>query len=49
MALAGNMIINYVTGVVVDRYGIDQFTTITLLLYTAMVPLTYVILKKYQS
>lgn len=49
VALAGNMIINYVTGVVVDRYGIDQFTTITLLLYTAMVPLTYVILKKYQS
>jgi fucose permease len=48
VALAGNMMINYITGVVVDRYGIDQFTTITLLLYTAMVPLTYFILKKYQ-
>lgn len=47
VALAGNMMINYVTGVVIDQFGIDQFTTITLLLYAAMVPLTYVILRKH--
>src|SRR5690606_29358150 len=49
VALAGNMIINYVTGIVIDRFGIGQYTTITLVLYAAMVPLTYFILRKQQK
>jgi fucose permease len=49
VALTGNMIINYTTGLVIDRFGIGQFTTITLLLYAAMVPLTYFILRKHQT
>lgn len=49
VALAGNMIINYTTGILIDQFGIEQYTTITLLLYAAMVPLTYFILKKHQN
>jgi FHS family glucose/mannose:H+ symporter-like MFS transporter len=49
VALTGNMIVNYVTGVVIDRLGIGQYTTMTLLLYAAMVPLTYFILRQHQN
>ncbi|HEY8512966.1 MAG TPA: MFS transporter [Cyclobacteriaceae bacterium] len=48
VALAGNMMVNYITGVVIDRFGIGQYTTMTLLLYAAMVPLTFFILKQHQ-
>lgn len=49
VALTGNMIVNYVTGVVIDRLGIGQYTTMTLVLYAAMVPLTYFILRQHQT
>ncbi|HLT79511.1 MAG TPA: MFS transporter [Cyclobacteriaceae bacterium] len=49
VALAGNMIINYVTGVIIDRFGTDEYTTIILVIYVAMVPLTYFILRKHQK
>ena len=46
VALAGNIVINYVTGIVVKQYGIQSLTTIAFILIMVMIPLTYGILKK---
>lgn len=45
VALAGNMVINYITGIVVEQYGIQQLTTIAFLIIMIMIPITYGILK----
>lgn len=46
VALAGNIIINYVTGIIVKQYGIQNLATIAFILIIVMIPLTYGILKK---
>lgn len=49
MALAGNMIINYVTGIVVEHHGIRNMTSVAFVILFTMVPLAYSILRKTKT
>ena len=49
IALSGNMIINFVMGLIVDRYGIQHLTTVSFILWSGMMMLSLIILKKNKS
>lgn len=49
IALAGNMIINYVMGAVAQAYGIRHLVTVALIEWIAMIVLCAVILKKLKT
>lgn len=46
IALIGNMLINFIMGVVVENYGVAQLTTVAFVLLAAMFLLSLVILRK---
>lgn len=49
IALSGNMIINFLMGLIVDRYGIQHLTTVSFILWSGMMILSLIILKKNKS
>jgi MFS family permease len=49
IALAGNMTTNYLMGVVAWHYGIQHLTTVALILFLLMIPLSVIILRKTKS
>lgn len=49
IALAGNMMVNYITGIIVEHYGIQNMTSVAFVLLFIMVPLAYAILKKTKT
>ena len=49
IALVGNMIINYSMGVIAQRYGIRQLTTVAFIEWLVMVILCYRILKNIKN
>lgn len=46
IALVGNMLVNFIMGVVAGKFGVEHLTTLAFLLLTAMLLLSIVILKK---
>jgi MFS family permease len=46
IALVGNMLVNFLMGVIADTYGVQHLTTMTFALLTAMLLLAVIILRK---
>jgi MFS transporter, FHS family, glucose/mannose:H+ symporter len=46
VALAGNMAVNYLMGVIAEAYGIRHLTHVSFALFAIMIPLTLIIFKK---
>lgn len=49
VALIGNMLINYLMGIIADRYGILHLTTVAYIEVAAMVLLLYLIIQKLKT
>lgn len=46
IALTGNMLINYLMGIIAQKYGINNLTNVALIMLAAMILLGIVILKR---
>lgn len=46
IALIGNMLVNFLMGIVAENYGVEHLTTLAFVLLSAMLLLSFVILKK---
>lgn len=46
IALIGNMLVNFIMGIVAENYGVQHLTTLAFVLLSAMFVLSFVILKK---
>ncbi|HEX5168560.1 MAG TPA: MFS transporter [Cyclobacteriaceae bacterium] len=49
IALSGNMMLNYLMGIVVEKFGIQQFPAVLFTLCGAMLLLAALVIKKYKS
>lgn len=49
IALSGNMILNYLMGFIVDRYGVQQLTTVSFILWCLMALFATLIIMKNKS
>ena len=49
IALTGNMLVNFLMGIVAEKFGIQHLTTMGFVLFTVMVLLSIVILRKIKS
>jgi fucose permease len=49
IALSGNMIVNYIMGFIVDRFGVQQLTTVSFILWCLMALFAILIIRKNKS